>query len=282
MDQWIKGRMLSYERYPSVVNNLNRLFGGMRVSQITREDSRNYFKLRSAGVIGRNKAATGTIRRELQSLRACFNFMCKGVEPKERRINAESLPYIELPPESLPRDRVLTEDELQILQDKCLTHCEQMYGRKSNRMSRISRFIWLAMETAQRKTSILELTWSRVDFDKGLITFLPEGRAQTTKRRVPLPMSTRLRVILERAYQERISDLVLDNSSNIDHHMRKLADELGIKGLTAHVFRHTWATRKAMAGLELRKIAMFLGDTVETVSKNYLHLTPDYLADAVD
>ena len=277
-DQWITGRMISAKRYPSLIKNLNRLFGNMRISEITREDSRNYFNVRSAGVIGRNKAATGTIRRELEALRACFNFMCTKVEPRERRIDAKTLPYIELPPESLPRERVLSEDELQLLINACEQHCQA----DSNRMSRISRFIFLAMETAQRKTSILELTWSRVNFDRGMITFLPEGRAQTRKRRVPLPMSTRLRSVLERAYDERINDIVLDTSRSIDYQLKLMASQLGIDDLSAHVFRHTWATRKAMAGLSLHKIAMFLGDTEKTVRQNYVHLTPDYLSDAVD
>jgi predicted transcriptional regulator len=37
-----------------------------------------------------------------------------------------------------------------------------------------------------------------------------------------------------------------------------------------------------MEGKTIEKIAQFLGDTEETVRKNYIHLTPDYLEDVVD
>ena len=65
MDQWIRGRMLSENRYPAVVNNLNAYFGKMRVSQITRNESAVYIELRRSAQIGRNRASDATIRHEL-------------------------------------------------------------------------------------------------------------------------------------------------------------------------------------------------------------------------
>ena len=35
-------------------------------------------------------------------------------------------------------------------------------------------------------------------------------------------------------------------------------------------------------GLDMKIIAAFLGDTIKTVEENYLHLSPDYLRQAVD
>ena len=57
---------------------------------------------------------------------------------------------------------------------------------------------------------------------------------------------------------------------------------LGIEGVTPHTFRHTWATRAAEDGVAMETIADFLGDTVETIKKNYLHLSPDYLRSAIN
>ena len=285
-EQWIKGRMLSEERYPSIIKHLTKFFGHKRISEITRRHSVEYGLLRFAGEIGKNKAANATVRRELQALRACFTFLQKRVEPRERRISEKIIPYLELPPEGLPRDRVFSHEELQTMRDFLQNHCDAnslpRIIAKSNRLSRLARFVNLAMETAQRKTSILELTWSRVNFENNIITFLPEGRAQTTKRRVPLPISSRLRTVLECAYDQRINDYVLDRKTSIDYDLKKMSRDTQISGLTAHVFRHTWATHKAMQGVPLAKIAMFLGDTEKTVRKNYLHLTPDYLRDVVD
>jgi len=289
MDQWIRGRMLSENRYPAVVANPNKYFGNMRVSEITRKDSAKYIELRRSGAItgqpGRG-AADSTIYHEMKELRAALNFMTAKVEPRERRLIKEMLPFIEVCQKSPSRDRVLSNDELQSLRDKCLE--DALTGpifRPSNRMSRISRFVWLAIETAQRKTAILELKWSQVDFEmgkRGLIFFNPEGRNQTSKRRPPLPISTKLLEVLKIAYDQKVSDYVLDKPTNLDYHIIKVGEEVGIDRLHAHLFRHTWATHRAMEGKTIEKIAQFLGDTEETVRKNYIHLTPDYLEDVVD
>lgn len=115
-----------------------------------------------------------------------------------------------------------------------------------------------------------------------MIMFLPEGELQTAKRRPPIPMSTRLADFLGRAHDERINEYVLDNKVDVKSGLDRVNRILDIEGVTPHTFRHTWATRAAEDGVAMMKIAQFLGDTVQTVEKNYLHLSPDYLRDVVD
>lgn len=275
--QWIEGRMLAEARYPSLINNLKSFFGNRRVKDISRIDAQKYTRLRERGDIGRCPAASGTIRKELQCLRASFNFMCDRVEPIELRIDRMILPYVELPPPSPPRDRVLSDDEIQA----CLDYVDGL-AQKSNRLPRITRFVYMARYTAQRKTAILELPWDRVYLDRKQINFLPTGRLQTSKRRPFIPMDNRLGDMLERAAAESVSKLVMDNSKNINNEWQKMVRSLDIDGLTPHVFRHTWATRAAMDGIAMDKIAAFLGDTMATVEKNYKHLSPEYLSDVVN
>lgn len=280
MSQWIEGRMLSEVRYPAIVNNLNAYFGKMPVSAIERENSKKYVELRKNGIIGTNKAASGTIRGELQRLRACLRFMNERVEPREQRISKEAIPYIDLPPPSPPRDRVLTEDEVQLLRDTCSNHVINGPGRRpSNRMSRVGRFVMLAMETAQRKTAIEQLRWDQINIERNQIQFNPQGRLQSIKRRPALSISPMLKPVLERAKSEAINEYVLDKPSSLYEAVRSLGQKLNIDDLHPHVFRHTWATRAITRGVPIEKVAKFMGDTVDTVRKNYEHLAPDYLDD---
>ncbi len=130
------------------------------------------------------------------------------------------------------------------------------------------------METAQRKTAILELKWEQVDFERRIITFNPYGRNQTIKRRPPIPTSSRLIPLLTRYHKERVNDC--------HEAIKRVGKELQIDGLSAHVFRHTGATNAVIDGKPIEQVAAFLGDTVDTVRKNYIHLTPDYLRSVVD
>jgi len=279
-NDWIKDRMITENRYISIINNLKAYFGDMPVSQVQRQHSEKYIDLRSNGLIGRNKAASGTIRGELQRLRACFRFMVERVEPKEQRLSQDVIPYVELPPPSPPRDRVLDDDEVNLLRELCPKLILNGSGRRpSNRISRVGRFIMLALETAQRKTSILELTWDRVNFDTNRIDFNPKGRQQTKKKRTTVSMSPRLREALLFAKEEAISDYVLDKPTDIYQKVVSFGESIGIDDLTPHVFRHTWATRAVMRGVSLSKVATMLGDKMKTVEDNYQHLSPEWLDD---
>lgn len=64
--------------------------------------------------------------------------------------------------------------------------------------------------------------------------------------------------------------------------LKNWAADMGMPHLHPHVFRHTWATHAAEDGVAMNVIAGFLGDTMKTVEKNFMHLSPDYLRQAVD
>ena len=285
--QWIEDRMITADikcnRYIAIVKNLKSYFGDIRISETKRDHSTEYIRLRRNGTIGTCPAANGTIRLELQRLRACFRHMVERVEPREQRLTLDQIPYVELPPESPPRERVLDEDEVAIIREVCPDLVLTGQGRRpSNRLSRVGRFAMIALETAQRKTAILELKWDQVDFENNKIYFNPKGRTQTNKKRPTVPISPILRPVLERAKEEAYNAYVLDKPTGIHDAVTQLANSLDIPGLHPHVFRHTWATRAVARGVPLVKVALFLGDTVKTVEKNYAHLQPDYLEDVFE
>lgn len=121
-----------------------------------------------------------------------------------------------------------------------------------------------------------------MDFGSGVINLNPQGRLQTKKRRSVIPMSTRLRAVLERAYREKESSWVLDNSGSIRASMERLTARARMEWVTLHVFRHTWATRAARAGVSMVDIADFLGDDLRTVERHYRHHSPNYLRSAAN
>jgi integrase len=138
------------------------------------------------------------------------------------------------------------------------------------------------METAQRKSAIQELKWEQVDFATLLIKFNPDGRIQTQKRRPTLPISEKLLVMLQIAYEERINDYVLDVKTDVHYGVKRIFEDLGIETASPHTFRHTFATHRITEGVPIDKVAMFLGDEENTVRKNYAHLQPDYLREVIE
>ena len=128
----------------------------------------------------------------------------------------------------------------------------------------------------------MELRWSQVDFVGGLLVLNPSGRVRTSKRRPAVPIGDDLLPVLQRAHREATTPFVLDHSGSIRTAWGTVVTRAGMPEITPHVLRHTWATQAARAGVPMHEIAAVLGDTLATVTRVYLHHSPDYLRGAVN
>ncbi len=268
-------------------NNLKLFFASFTVPEVSQMATDEYVSKRTSGKLGR-KVKPQTCRKELAYLMACLHF---AASPKQKLIPAGIIEAIELPEEGEPRERWLRTEEIQKLLDGAAE------TRRGERLSRVERFLWLALETAGRKTAIMELTWDRVDFETNVIELNVPGRKLTKKRRATVPISTALRPILLRAFEERKGDLVMDNMGGIWAPIQHVVIKSGLAGkrekvpagtkpkstgISPHVLRHTAATHMARRGVPLWIIAKVLGNTIAMVEKVYAKHCPDDLRAAVD
>jgi integrase len=278
------------------VKKLLKHFGHLAVVDIHPDDVDEYIEARRLGDIGR-PSINATITRELAYLTAAINHAVK-----KKRLPRNDAPFIHTPGKSPPRDRWLDQAEAARL----VAAAEERVDPRSpkDRPTRIYRFVMLALETASRKRAIETLQRKQVDLARGLIYLNPAGRAQTNKRRPPVPISSRLRPVLEqtllafdneakaRGVEPDPDAYILDHAGSIRTSFESCVARAGLgawdaKGnldsdVTPHVLRHTKATWMAQAGRDMHEIAGLLGDSVATVTKTYIHHHPDYLRDAVE
>lgn len=255
-------------------------FGLLTVPQVNQQAVDSYIQKRTTGKLGR-VVKPQTCRREVQVLFAALRFC--STKPNEL-FPSTLIEKIVLPEPGEPRDRWLRMEEMKRLLDAAARL------RRGDRMSRGERYLWIALEAPARMSAILELTWDRVHFDIGTIEFDVPGRMKTKKRRATVPMSDPLRTVLERAYAERINDLVMDNQADVWATVQLIAIEAGFggerpkllrsqkpkaTGISPHVIRHTAATHMARNGVPLWKIAKVLGNTLAMVEKVYAKWSPD-------
>lgn len=266
---------------------LERHFGDLTLAQVNEARVNAYV---TARMMGKNcaPAKTGTIRKELVYLRAALNWCA---DRKRKIISTDDLPAFDLPDASPPRERWLTHAEVQ----KLLNAAAGM--RIGPRLSRLERFLWLALETGGRLQALKDLTWDRVDFETGVIDLDVPGRKKTSKGRAAVPMSKALRPIMERAFAERTGERVLDSTTNLWAPVQLAAVRAGLApaayrfddarrptatGISPHTLRHTAATHMARRGVPLWLIAKVLGNSLLVVEKVYAKHAPDDLRVAVD
>jgi integrase len=245
-------------------------FGDLAVADIGQAHLDKYVRDRRAGRIG-TPAKLSTIWNEVAKLKAAINHAIK-----RKKLPATARPELDSIQAPEARDRWLRVEEV----NRIFAEAEKR--RTDNRLTRVERFLSIAIETAARRAVIEKLQWDQVDLEAGVIHYHRQGDLRSKKKRPSVPISSVLRPVLERAYRERISDYVLDTPGEVYHLVRRTAAAAGVKGVYPHIFRHTAATWMARRGVPLWKIAGILGNTMQMVETVYAKHSPDGLADAVE
>lgn len=258
------------ERYRWSWANLAPTFGRLEPRDVTQALARDYVAARGAGRPHGRRGRPSTIRLELSCLIASWN-----AAVERRQLDVADVPAIRIPAASPPRDRWLTDTEIDAL---------LAAAAEQGRLSRVERFCWIALDACARRTAIQELRWDtgQVDIEQRVLHLNPPGRRQTTKRRASVPISDRLLDVLRRAHDERVGPYVLDTPTNINGPLAAVASRAGLGGVHPHVLRHTAATHMARRGIPLWIIAQLLGNTLAQVESVYAKWQPDFGRDAVE
>lgn len=237
----------------------------------------------------RRKVSGSTLRRELSQLRAVLRWAMK----KEMLPEGTRLPkFDDLPPDGPARNKYLDHTQAAWFWDQA-----QIWGSAAPRLARqrgsaekVALFVAIAMETAARRGAIMDLTWDRVDLERGLIDFAVPGKRVTCKRRVRgMPISDDLWPVLEAARERAPKDpsgravgRVIAGVKDISPGFETFVKAIGMTWVTPHVLRHTWASLAAMDGVSMKGIAEVLGDSIPTVDKHYAHLSPEHMRAVVN
>lgn len=232
-------------------------FSHLTAPQITRDICRAYRDHRYAK--GRKP---NTVRKELEMVRAAVRF-CGGQGA-----------VFELPPPPPRKERYLDKDEARRL----------VRAAKSYR--HIRAFIVLGLCTGARTSALLDLTWDRVDFKRGLIR-LPLGTAmdEQMKTRATVPMNRRARRYLKILHALATCDYVIEwggsQVGSIKKGFAAACQRAGIEGVTPHILRHTAASWMAERDVPIFEIARFLGHSDSRITeRTYAKLRPSYLKGA--
>lgn len=149
-------------------------------------------------------------------------------------------------------------------------------------------YVELGLATMARPTAILELTWDRVDFERGTVDLNPRGRRQTRKRRPVVPLNDEALEALREAYIARQGHSVIERGAQPVKSIKKAFQAASARSgihVTPYTLRHTGAVWAAEAGVPMSEIAQFLGhDDDRTTQKHYARFSPGHLrrvADAV-
>lgn len=259
-------KLRGVQRVSSIVKRVDSALGPFRLSVLTSEDI--------SIAMGSRKISPASVRVELGYLKAAIKYAHKtGFLDKDINV------VISMPKVGQRRLQFLNEEEENLLYARA---CGLSIGEK--RLTKLTKFIAIGLDTGARREAILGLTWDRVDFDKLTIDFRVPGRALTKKRRAVHPINSRLLPLLKRAYKERKREdknLVV-GGIDISRRWREFIATTPHPWMTPHHMRHTYATLMLTAGVDIAHVAELLADSPVTVWRVYSHVISGRLRQAAE
>jgi integrase len=146
----------------------------------------------------------------------------------------------------------------------------------------------VALNTGMRKGEQYSVTWEQVDFEQEYI-YLDETK-NGSQRYVHLNQACldALSALKEECRNRGLTfpTLFFDKQNTpIKDPRERFAvscKEAGIEGVTWHTLRHTFASRLAMAGVDLKTAQELIGHKTLAMTARYSHLSPGHLKAAIN
>jgi integrase len=138
----------------------------------------------------------------------------------------------------------------------------------------------LAAFTGMRRGEILGLCWKDVDLD-GQRVYLPETKNGTLR---VLTLNQLAMQVLQHYPAGKPDERVFPNvdAARLSVYTRRVFASVGIMDASFHSLRHTAASWLVMEGVDLYTVGKILGHKTPRMTQRYAHLSPGYLATAVN
>jgi integrase len=243
----------------------SRLLGKRLLNELTADDLRHI----QAKMLAKGSRSPQTINRYFAALRRILNLAIM-----EGKLTLNPVRGVKFFPEPMGRLRFLSEGEIVRLEEVVdPAHWP---------------IIAFALETGLRLSEQFHARWDCVDTERGILT-VPLSKSGRTRHVV---LSDEALAILRSLSSWLHSPYLFPSPLNAAqpmqgrHFVVKVYEaalkQAGIIGTNWHTLRHTFASRKVMAGVDIRTVQELLGHSTITMTMRYAHLSPMHLKDAAN
>jgi tyrosine recombinase XerC len=244
----------------------------------TQIENVDYLTLRKyLAVLKERNLGTRTVGRRLSALRSFFKFLTREGYLKTNPISVLSSPKQE---KHLPS--FMTEEEVSRLIESAFAKNE-----KDERGLRDRAILETFYSTGMRISEVVGLNITDIDFIGGIVKVMGKGKKE---RIVPIGETAiaAIRAYLEKRRKQAEALFLNKNGKRITARgtrniVVKYIRLAGIKqGVSAHTFRHSFATHLLNRGADLRTVQELLGHANLSTTQIYTHLTTERLKSVYD
>jgi integrase len=247
-------RPTTFVRLDGILNTLKAALP-VQAKEITRRTVANYIMKRSETV------SAGTVAKEFATLNHALRL---AVEWELLTVNPAQ--GAKLPRQSEGRTRYLSPTEFKAVLEAAP---DWMRGPMA-----------LAAFTGMRRGEILGLCWKDVDLD-GQRVYLPDTKNGTLRVLTLNQLATQVFKSLPVGEPGTLVFLDVD-AAKLSTYTKRVFASVGIMDASFHSLRHTAASWLVMEGVDLYTVGKILGHKTPRMTQRYAHLSPGYLATAVN
>jgi integrase len=137
-----------------------------------------------------------------------------------------------------------------------------------------------ALLTGLRRSNVFNLTWDKVDLERGMV--IVEADEAKAGQRILVPLNSQAKTILAALPEPRTGRVWGDLTRVWCNTWKASCKRAGVPWLRFHDLRHTWASWHAMAGTPLSVLQELGGWHSPQMVQRYAHLSPEHLAAAAE
>lgn len=276
----------TYIKYKCCIRNyIEPVIGEKDIGEFTRRSIQDYINAlkKTNGLHTRKTLSASTVNAVLTTLKLIFSYAVDfdmlPANPTERVRGAKRVAERDL--------KCFTLEEQRLIEEYC-------YGKNDAYWFGIV----LDLYTGLRMGELLALEWKDVDLDSGVISInktvyiskddngtwkemTDTPKSRTSCREIPLPahMVAQLRRLRSCSDSRRIisrSDGTPLDNKRYRYTYNAMLEELGIRHISFHSLRHTFATRAIESGMDVKTLSEILGHANASITLNiYTHSMPD-------
>jgi len=258
--------------YKLDLQGFNKFIAGTDLEKIDYLNLRKYL-----AVLKEKNFSNRTVGRKLSSLRSFFRFLNREGYIKTNPILMLSSPKLE---KHLPS--FMTEEEVYKL-------IESAFGKTDKDLLglRDRAILEVFYSSGLRISELVGLNLDDIDFISGILKIRGKGKKE---RIVPIGETalTTIKKYLDKR-KKQVDAVFLNNNSRrittrgVRNIVIKYLHAAGIKpGVSAHTFRHSFATHLLNRGADLRTVQELLGHANLSTTQIYTHLTTDKIKSVYD
>jgi site-specific recombinase XerD len=143
----------------------------------------------------------------------------------------------------------------------------------------------IALHTGMRPSEQYGLDWSRVDLTRNFVSLPKTKNGKARHIRLNAVAVAAFKVLQKRSLNRKGEVFVNIEGQPLHgykHWFDPAVEEAGLRDFTWYCLRHTFASRLAMAGVDLLTISELMGHKTIQMTKRYAHLAPAHNQAAVD